>query len=198
MAQTPITFAQKIKCALTAQANVDIEESVFVAIDNVDPLKVDGIISTAPVYEATWINSQRVNFPSAANEQAILGVNYYEILSGDAATVVTHGCVAVRVADSADTGILTAGVPIHVEFGTGRAIEAGAIGASTLPVGFAMSDVRVGLGYTITQQAAGSNFGDAEGVKGLFPFEAEPTDLTKGAPHVGINYILVEISAPRA
>ena len=196
MAQTPIVFAQKIKCAQPAQANVDIEESVFVAIDNTDPLRVDGIISAAPVYEATWINAQKVNFPSAANEQAIWGVNYYEILAGDAATVVTHGSVAVRVADGANTAALTAGVPIHVEFGTGRALEAGAAGASTLPVGFALSDVRTGLGYTITQQAAGSNFGDAEGVKGLFPFDAEPTDLTKG--HTAINYILVEISAPRA
>lgn len=194
-AATPIVFAQKIKCSQTGQANVDIEASVFVAVDNTDPLKIDGIISAAPVYEATWINATRVNFPSAANEQAILGVNYYDILAGDAATICTHGQLAVRVADGANVAALTAGVPIHVEFGTGRAIEAGAAGASALPVGIAQSDVRAGLGYTITQQAAGSNFGDAEGVKGLYPFDARPTDVTKG--DVPINYILVEISGPR-
>jgi hypothetical protein len=196
MAQTPVTFVQKIKCARTAQANVDIEESVFVAIDDTDPLKVDGIISAAPVYEATWINAVRVNFPSAANEAAIMGVNYYETIAGDASTVVTHGEIAVRVADGATLASLTAGVPIHAEFGTGRAIEAGAVGATTEPVGYALSDVRVGLGYTITQQAAGSSTGDAEGVKGLFPFDGRPTDVTKG--DVPINYILVAISEPRA
>lgn len=196
MAQTPITFAQKIKCSITAQANVNLEESVFVAIDDTDPLKEDGIISTAPVYEATWLNAQRVTLPAVSNEAGILGVNYYEILAGDASTVVTHGCVAVRVADGATVANMTAGVPAYVELGTGRVLLGTDIGASTDPVGLFMSDVRGGLGYTVTTPGVGSGTGDPEGVKGLFPFDARPSDVTKG--DVPINYILVEISAPRA
>lgn len=193
MAQTPLTFVQKIKCAITAQATEDIEESVFVAIDNTDPIKEDGIVSTTPVYEATWLNSQKVALPTAANEAGILGVNYYEILAGDASTVVTHGCLAVRVADAATTGSMTAGVTAHCELGTGRALLAGDVGASTDPVGLFMSDVRTGLGYTVTTSAPG---GDPEGVKGLYPFDARPSDVTKG--DTPISYILVEVSAPRA
>lgn len=192
MAATPIPFLQKIKCAETAQANVDLEESVFVAIDNTDPIRQDGIISAAPVYEATWLNALKVALPSAANEGAILGVNYYEVLAGDAATVVTYGCVAVRVADSAVPANITAGTDLYVELGTGRVIESTGAGISAAPVGQARSSVKAGLGYTVTTPAPG---GDAEGVRGLYPFDARPTDVTKG--DVPINYVLVEISTPR-
>ena len=198
MAATPITFAQKIKCSCTAQANVNLEESVFVAIDDTDPIKVDGIVSTSPVYEATWLNSVRATLPAASNEAAIWGVNYYEVLAGDAATVVTHGTVAVRVADAATVLSITAGVPAYVELGTGRVLIGTDVGASTDPVGLFMSDVRSGLGYTVTTPGVGAGTGeqDGEGVRGLFPYDARPTDVTKG--DVPINYVLVEISAPRS
>jgi hypothetical protein len=198
MAATPVTFAQKIKCSKTAQANVNLEESVFVAIDDTDPIKEDGIISAAPVYEATWLNSVRVTLPAASNEAAIWGVNYYDVLAGEASTVVTHGCIAVRVADGATVASMTAGVTAYVELGTGRVLLGTDVGASTDPVGLFMSNVRSGLGYTATTQGIGSGAGDAnaEGVKGLFPFDGRPSDVTKG--DVPINYILVEISAPRS
>lgn len=188
-------MAQKIKSAITCQATEDLEESVFVAIDNTDPLKIDGIVSSSPVYEATWLNSQRCALPTAANEGGILGVNYYEVLAGDAATVVNCGCLAVRVADGATVGDMTAGVAAYAELGTGRALISGDTGASTDPVGLLMSDVRTGLGYTVTTPGAGG-VTEAEGVKGLYPYDARPTDISKG--DTGINYVLVEVSSPRA
>lgn len=190
MSTTPLVFAQKIESAATFQASESLEENIFVAIPTADSLKIDGVVSSSPPYEATWINAQRVALPTAANQQGIVGINYYSTITGDAASVVDEGEIAVRVSDTATVANIVAGSAIFVELGTGRACLASDAGAGAFRVGTALSDVRAGLGYV---DAANSGNGDpnAEGVKGLYPFDGRMANRTSG--DTVRFYVLVKI-----
>lgn len=190
MSTTPLPFAQRIESSITAQAAVNLEENVFVTIPATDNLRIDGVVSTSPVYEATWINAIKVDLPSAATENSVIGVNYYEVLTGDAASIVDEGTVAVRVSDVATVANIKAGVPIHMQLGTGRACLSGDVGASTVRVGTAFSDVRAGLGY-VDKAASGQGDANNEGVKGLYPFSGEFANRSNG--DVVKFYVLVKI-----
>lgn len=191
MSSSPLPFAQRIESAITAQAAVNLEENVVVAIPATNGLKIDGVISSAPVYEATWINAVRVGLPTAATEGSVLGVNYYETLAGDAASIVDDGTLAIRVADSATVADIKAGSPIFFELGTGRACLKTDVGASTIRVGVAMSDVRAGLGY-VDRANSGQGDANAEGVMGLYPFSGDMANRSKG--DVVKFYVLVKLS----
>lgn len=191
MSSTPLPFAQRILSAVTAQASVNLEENVVVTVPATNALKIDGIVSSAPVYEATWINAVRVGLPSSATETSTLGVNYYETLAGDAASIVDEGTVAIRVSDSATVANVKAGTPIFFELGTGRACLSTDTGASTVRVGTAMSDVRAGLGY-IDRANSGQGDTNAEGMIGLYPFSGDMANRSKG--DVVKFYVLVKLS----
>jgi hypothetical protein len=181
--KTPISLGQRIQKSVTGLATEALPAARFVTYVGTE---FNGPYGVATPSTILGINPDLMTFPEALNVELpgvggaggrSAGVNYYDVLTGQAATIVTCAdAVGVEVADESVFTAIDMPVAIDAE---GKAVLAD---EGDVIVGYTRSLPRAGFGYVDQDGNPG------EGTIGMFPFDGTqgPADTT--------YYVLVTLS----